>query len=162
MDSNEVEGTARDVKGHVKDAVGGLTGDSKTQAEGKLDKAAGHIQSQFGETADKVRDAASDVSGTASEYADKASSKASEYADKASSKLNDAAETVRGHAGDVGGKIYDAGVQAGHYVEQTVQEQPLLSLIGVAAIGYLVGFLIHSVASPFAPPPPTSRKYYWS
>ena len=44
-------------KGAVKDAVGGLTGDTKTQAEGKLDKAKGEAKHQ----ADNVRDAANDV-----------------------------------------------------------------------------------------------------
>jgi hypothetical protein len=38
-------------------------------------------------------------------------------------------------------------------VGRTVQEQPLLSLIGVAAIGYLIGFLVHSLISPLASKP---------
>ena len=44
-------------KGAVKDAVGGLTGDTKTQAEGKLDKAKGEAKHQ----ADNVKEAANDV-----------------------------------------------------------------------------------------------------
>jgi uncharacterized protein YjbJ (UPF0337 family) len=37
-------GTMDKIKGSVKDAVGGATGDTKTQAEGKTDKAKGHIE----------------------------------------------------------------------------------------------------------------------
>jgi uncharacterized protein YjbJ (UPF0337 family) len=44
-------------KGAVKDAVGGLTGDSKTQAEGKFDQAKGEAKHQ----AQNVKDAAKDV-----------------------------------------------------------------------------------------------------
>ena len=44
-------------KGAVKDAVGGLTGDTKTQAEGKLDKVKGEAKHQ----ADNVRNAANDA-----------------------------------------------------------------------------------------------------
>ena len=40
-----------------------------------------------------------------------------------------------------------------------VKEQPLLSLIGVAAIGYAIGFLIHSPMSPLMPKPKTKRYF---
>ena len=53
----------------------------------------------------------------------------------------------------VGSKVYEAGQTAGQYVGTTVQEQPLLSLIGIAAIGYLVGYLVHSPSRPLAPEP---------
>ena len=45
---NSIEGKGKDVKGKVKDAVGGLTGDSSLQAEGKMDQAKGKIQDAFG------------------------------------------------------------------------------------------------------------------
>jgi uncharacterized protein YjbJ (UPF0337 family) len=56
MDENEIEGTIRDVGGKVEDAVGGLTGDTKTQAEGKFDQLAGKAQKTFGAAADEVRE----------------------------------------------------------------------------------------------------------
>jgi hypothetical protein len=40
----------------------------------------------------------------------------------------------------------------GHHVDSAVKQQPLLSLIGVAAIGYAISFLIHSPSSPLASP----------
>ncbi|MGI4940103.1 MAG: CsbD family protein, partial [Janthinobacterium lividum] len=37
MDEDRIKGAATNIGGKVKDAVGGLTGDTKTQAEGKAD-----------------------------------------------------------------------------------------------------------------------------
>ena len=45
---DSAEGKAKHLKGHIKDAVGGLTGDSSLQAEGKLDQAKGKLQDAFG------------------------------------------------------------------------------------------------------------------
>ena len=44
---SKVEGAATVAKGHVKDAVGGLTGNIGMQAEGKFDQFAGHMQQDF-------------------------------------------------------------------------------------------------------------------
>jgi uncharacterized protein YjbJ (UPF0337 family) len=46
---NSVEGKATDLKGKVKDAVGGLTGNTSLQGEGKMDQAKGKIQDAFGQ-----------------------------------------------------------------------------------------------------------------
>lgn len=47
---NSMEGKAKDVKGRIKDAAGGLTGDTSLQAEGKLDRLKGKVQDVVGET----------------------------------------------------------------------------------------------------------------
>jgi uncharacterized protein YjbJ (UPF0337 family) len=52
--NNSAEGKATHVKGHIKDAVGGLTGDSSLQAEGKLDQAKGKVQDAFGKAERKL------------------------------------------------------------------------------------------------------------
>jgi uncharacterized protein YjbJ (UPF0337 family) len=57
MDKDRIEGTAKQLKGAVKDAAGRLTGDAKLQAEGKADKAAGKLQNAVGGFKDSVRDA---------------------------------------------------------------------------------------------------------
>lgn len=57
MHKDEVKGVSKQVKGAVKDAVGGLTGNEKLQAEGKLDKVAGKVQQKVGEAKDATRDA---------------------------------------------------------------------------------------------------------
>jgi uncharacterized protein YjbJ (UPF0337 family) len=50
-----VAGSAKQMKGAVKDAVGKVTGDSKLQAEGKSDKAAGKIQNAVGGLKDALK-----------------------------------------------------------------------------------------------------------
>ncbi len=56
VDENEIEGTMRDIGGKVQDAVGGLTGDTETQVQGKLNQAYGKAQKTFGAAADEVRE----------------------------------------------------------------------------------------------------------
>ena len=56
VDANEIKGAAREFGGRVQDAVGGLAGDAKTQAEGKWNQAAGHAQRSFGSAVDDVLD----------------------------------------------------------------------------------------------------------
>jgi uncharacterized protein YjbJ (UPF0337 family) len=46
---DSIKGKTDHVKGHVKDAVGGLTGDSSLQAEGKIDQAKGKLRDKLGE-----------------------------------------------------------------------------------------------------------------
>jgi uncharacterized protein YjbJ (UPF0337 family) len=45
---NSLDGKTSDVKGKIKDAVGGLTGDTSLQGEGKLDQLKGKVQDTFG------------------------------------------------------------------------------------------------------------------
>jgi uncharacterized protein YjbJ (UPF0337 family) len=60
MDKDRVEGTFKQAKGAVKEGVGNLTGDAKTQAEGKAEKAEGKVQNAVGSAKDKVREAVDD------------------------------------------------------------------------------------------------------
>lgn len=57
MDKDRVEGAAHQAKGSIKEAVGKVTGDTRTQAEGAAEKAAGKVQN----TAGGVKDAAKDM-----------------------------------------------------------------------------------------------------
>jgi uncharacterized protein YjbJ (UPF0337 family) len=56
MDKNRIDGTAKQVKGSVKEAIGKLIGDKKAQFEGAAEKNVGKAQAKAGEAADKVRD----------------------------------------------------------------------------------------------------------
>lgn len=58
MDKDRIEGAGKQAKGAVKDAFGKVTGDTKTQVEGKIDKAEGKAQSAYGGAKDKAREAA--------------------------------------------------------------------------------------------------------
>jgi uncharacterized protein YjbJ (UPF0337 family) len=57
MDKDRVEGTGHQVKGTVKEAVGKVTGDKKTQASGAAEKAAGKVQNAVGGAKDTAKDA---------------------------------------------------------------------------------------------------------
>ena len=131
MNENEIKVSSQEAVGHVKDAVGGLTGDTNTQVDGKIDEASGKLKAQFGAVVDDI------------------ASKGADFAARASSTARDAGE-----------KIYTAGNQAGKYVGETVVQQPLLSLVGAAAIGYFVAFLLHAPSSPLTPAP-RKRGYFY-
>lgn len=62
MDKDRVDGAGKQVKGAVKDAAGKMTGDVRLQAEGKIDKAAGQVQSAVGKAKDDARKDARDAS----------------------------------------------------------------------------------------------------
>jgi uncharacterized protein YjbJ (UPF0337 family) len=55
MDKDRVKGAAHEVKGGVKEAVGKMTGDTKTQAEGAAEKAAGKVQNAVGGAKDAMK-----------------------------------------------------------------------------------------------------------
>lgn len=55
IDDDRVEGSAKNIKGSIKEAAGKLTGDSKTEAEGKMDKAEGKIQNTIVGIKDSLR-----------------------------------------------------------------------------------------------------------
>lgn len=56
MDKDRIKGAAKEVKGSVKEVIGKITGDGKTEAEGVAEKTAGKVQSGVGKAKDAVRD----------------------------------------------------------------------------------------------------------
>jgi len=58
MDKNRIEGSIKEVKGAMKEAIGKVVGDAKLQSEGKTDRAVGKIQNAVGGLNDAVSDAA--------------------------------------------------------------------------------------------------------
>ncbi len=61
VDENEIEGAVTEGVGKLKDAAGGLTGDTSTQAEGKIDQLQGKVQSEYGDLLEQARDQFEDV-----------------------------------------------------------------------------------------------------
>jgi len=57
MDKDRIEGAAKQAKGAIKEGVGKMTGDTKTQAEGKADKVEGKVQNAIGGLKDALKDA---------------------------------------------------------------------------------------------------------
>ena len=56
MDENTAEGAVTEGVGKLKDAAGGLTGDTGLQGEGKVDQLTGKAQREFGDTLDDAQD----------------------------------------------------------------------------------------------------------
>jgi uncharacterized protein YjbJ (UPF0337 family) len=56
MDKDRIAGAAHQVKGAVKETIGKVTGDAKTQAEGAAEKMAGKVQNVIGGAKDAIRD----------------------------------------------------------------------------------------------------------
>jgi uncharacterized protein YjbJ (UPF0337 family) len=55
VDRDRLAGSGKQVAGSVKDSVGSVLGDTKLQAEGKLDKAEGRAQNTVGGIKDTLR-----------------------------------------------------------------------------------------------------------
>jgi uncharacterized protein YjbJ (UPF0337 family) len=56
-DEDRIEGSAKNLKGSVKETAGKALGDSKLESEGKGDKIAGKVQNAVGGIKDAVKDA---------------------------------------------------------------------------------------------------------
>ena len=54
-DNDRIEGSAKQVKGSVKEVVGKVVGDAKLQSEGKADKIEGKIQNAVGGLKDTLK-----------------------------------------------------------------------------------------------------------
>ncbi len=57
MDKNRIVGSAKELKGATKEAIGKAIGDAKLQSDGKADQAEGKVQNAIGGVNDAVRDA---------------------------------------------------------------------------------------------------------
>lgn len=58
MDKDRVAGSAKEIKGAIKEAVGKVVGDAKLKAEGKSDQVEGKLQNAVGGLKDAAREAA--------------------------------------------------------------------------------------------------------
>ena len=57
MDKNRIDGSIREAKGAVKQAIGKAVGDAKLESDGKAELAAGKVQNAIGGLNDAVKDA---------------------------------------------------------------------------------------------------------
>jgi uncharacterized protein YjbJ (UPF0337 family) len=56
MDKDRIEGAGTNIKGKIKEGVGKMTGDAKTEAEGQDDQVKGKAQNAVGGLKDKARE----------------------------------------------------------------------------------------------------------
>jgi uncharacterized protein YjbJ (UPF0337 family) len=109
MDKDRIAGAAKDFAGKAEGAVGNLTGDAKTQADGRAREAAGTVQNLYGQ----AKDAVSDATDAAVNYAKDA--------------IGNPADTLRGSQ---------------KAVADTVQENPLGSLLIAGGIGFALALMM--------------------
>lgn len=55
MDKDRIAGSAKQVKGSIKETVGKVLGDAKLEADGKADKIKGKVQNAIGGVKDALR-----------------------------------------------------------------------------------------------------------
>jgi uncharacterized protein YjbJ (UPF0337 family) len=55
MDKDRIKGAAKNTSGKMKEAAGKMTGDTKMQAEGKMDRAAGKARNAMGGAKDAMK-----------------------------------------------------------------------------------------------------------
>ena len=60
MDDDRTKGMGKQISGSLKEAIGKITGDAETQAEGTSEKAAGKAQKAVGSAKASARDMAKD------------------------------------------------------------------------------------------------------
>ena len=56
MDKDRVEGAGTNIKGKIKEGIGKMTGDAKTETEGQADQVKGKAQNAVGGARDKARE----------------------------------------------------------------------------------------------------------
>ena len=56
MDKDRIGGSAKEIKGSVKEAIGKAIGDAKLQSDGKAEQTAGKIQNAVGGVKDSLRE----------------------------------------------------------------------------------------------------------
>ena len=57
MDKDRVEGSAKNIKGKIKEGVGKATGDAKLETEGAAQDAKGKVQKGIGDAKGAIKDA---------------------------------------------------------------------------------------------------------
>jgi uncharacterized protein YjbJ (UPF0337 family) len=55
MDKDRIAGTAKEIKGSVKETIGKAVGDAKLQSDGKADKVEGKVQNAVGGLKDAMK-----------------------------------------------------------------------------------------------------------
>jgi uncharacterized protein YjbJ (UPF0337 family) len=55
MDKDRIAGSAKQIKGSIKEAIGKAVGDAKLQVDGKADRAEGKVQNLVGTLKDSVK-----------------------------------------------------------------------------------------------------------
>ena len=116
MDSDRIEGSAKAIGGNVEEAVGRFFDDNGMRASGIARQIEGEGQNLYGQAKDSLRNAREQVDRTAQ---------------------------VTGHLAD---RAFDEGERyvrrATSQASRNIAEQPLISVLLAAALGFVAGILV--------------------
>lgn len=70
MDEHRAAGAARNAGGRIEEAVGDVTGDTRSQVRGAMNRAQGTAENLYGQTKDAASDAAAGLRKTALSFED--------------------------------------------------------------------------------------------
>lgn len=70
MDEHRAAGAARNAGGRIEEAVGDVTGDTRSQVRGAINRAQGTAENLYGQTKDAASDAAAGLRKTALSFED--------------------------------------------------------------------------------------------
>ena len=132
MDENRVQGAARKVVGKAEGALGDVTGDTKTQLEGRAREMSGATQQAYGQAKDAAADVVDD---TADQLAKLRAQVESLLNEKVTPALANMADSAEGYARDARAAVQ---VQADHAAER-IRERPLTMVAAIAACAFLLG-----------------------
>ena len=133
MNGDQVEGKIKEVGGELRQAAGTALGDDGMEARGAADSLTGKAQEAYGNVREKAHEAYDSAVHKATDAYGRARETVKEWADDAPEYLDRARESGRRYA-----------AQAGETVKTTVQEQPIATVLGGVAVGFLLGWLINS------------------
>ena len=145
MDEDRIKGSAQNLGGKAKDAVGGAFGDTKTQAEGKADQAAGAVRNAVGGAKDAAREVGEDMQGEISRLRGEVERL---MRDRVQPALSDAADT----AGEYAQRAKDVAVRGGENAAAVVKDNPLLTVGLVAAVAFVLGRITGGGDRGYGPP----------
>ncbi len=96
------------------------------------DRISGTAQDLKGKVKETVGNVTGDTKTAAEGYADQISGAAQRTFGQARDTLRDAAGSLQEQAGTLG-----------DYIDETIQERPLMALLAAAGVGYILSLLIH-------------------
>ncbi len=82
------------------------------------------------------------AAGEAKSEAEHLAEQAKAAAGQASSAVQDQAQKLASKASEIGGQVYERGVQASHAMGQTIEERPYMVAALAGAFGLLIGMAL--------------------
>ncbi len=137
MSDDRMKGAARQAGGKVESTIGNLTGDTKTQAEGKMDDVTGQAQRAYGRAKGTVKDAANQASDSMGDMA----GQAQQAYGQAKDTVRDAANQVSSGAGDYASSMLDQVEEYGDYIAEQVDQRPVTAVLIAAGVGFLIALI---------------------